>query len=107
MQVNTHIRCVLVPKITILLQTLIDDAFEFNRQVRVEANRRSGRSIENCFEDDTRALAPKWQLAGTHFIEHSTERKNVATGIQLLRSHLLWRHVCDGAERTARAGQMI
>ena len=42
-----------------------------------------------------------------HFVQHSAKRKNVGSRIDILAQRLLGRHVCDRAERSARAGEMF
>ncbi len=45
--------------------------------------------------------------ARTHLVQHRPEREQVGAGVEFLPSHLLRRHVGDGAQRTAGTGQMF
>ena len=43
-------------------------------------------------------------LAGEHFVEHTTEREDVAAGVGGFATHLLGRHVADSAEDPTSIG---
>ena len=45
-----------------------------------------------------RAVPPERTVAGEHFVEHSTEREDVAALVRGASANLLGRHVSGGAE---------
>src|SRR5579859_2443412 len=45
-------------------------------------------------------------LAGDHLIEHGTERKKIGAGVELFAASLFRRHVGDGADGEAGAGEV-
>ena len=66
-----------------------------------------GVPIQNGFEDHPRTFAAERQRPGRHLVQHRAEREQVGAGIEFLASHLLRRHVGDGAQRRTGAGQML
>ena len=46
------------------------------------------------------------QRARGHFVQHDTERKQIAARVERLAARLLRRHVGDGAQRRSRAGEL-
>ncbi len=56
--------------------------------------------------DVASTFAAKGHSAGHHFIENGAEGEQVGAGVEFFASHLLRRHIGDGAERSAGAGQM-
>jgi len=98
---------VLVTQRPVFFQSLVDDVFEFERQIRIEPNWWSGGTIQNCFEDDRRTLATEGQLASGHLIEDGSKREQIGPCIQFSRPRLLRRHISDGAERRTRAGEVL
>ena len=72
-QIGAHVGSVLVTQVAILLQRLVDDAFQFGGQVGIHAHGSDRRAIQNLALDYSRAFAPERQCAGRHFIEHGAE----------------------------------
>src|SRR5580704_8269194 len=107
LQVAAHVGGVLVAKIAILLEGLGDDAFEFGWQIGIEAGGRWEGAIEDRVEDEARGIAAEGQRAGSHFVEHGAEGKEVGARIEFLAANLLWGHVGDGTERAAGAGELV
>src|ERR1700757_3995607 len=70
LQIGANLRGVLVPEISILFQTLIDDAFQFGWQVRVQTYCRCWCPIENGFKHNARTLTTKRQGSRRHLVEH-------------------------------------
>src|ERR1700733_5351494 len=97
----------LIAQVAVLLQSLVDDLFQFRRQIGIQTNRRNRRALENGIESDAGTFAAKWQLSGGHFVENDSEGEEIRARIQLLRAHLLRRHVGDRAECAARASEMV
>src|ERR1700722_15016169 len=49
----------------------------------------------------------KWKRAGGHLVEDGAERKQVAAGVEFLSASLFRRHVGNGAESRAGAGEVL
>src|SRR5579864_7052887 len=93
----------LVAEIPILLHRLVDDAFQFKWQVRIQSRWRWERSIKNRIEDHSRGVATKLQGPCGHFIEHGPKGEQVGARVQFLAAHLLRRRIgnrADGASGT-------
>jgi hypothetical protein len=53
LQVGSYLRSVLVSKVSIFLQTFVDDPFQFGGEVGIQSHGRRGSRVENGFEDDS------------------------------------------------------
>src|SRR2546422_4434664 len=89
LQVGAHLGSVLIAKIAVFLQRLVDDPFEVNWEVGIQAHRRNGISVKNGVENDSRTLPTERQRSRRHLVENGTEGKQITAGIQLLGAHLL------------------
>ena len=107
LQVGAHVRGVLIAQVAVLLQRLGDDSFQFRRNIGIQPHRSHGSAIQNGVKNCRRTLAPEGQLAGSHLMEHDTERKQIGTRVQFLPASLLGRHIGNRSDRTAGAGQMV
>ena len=58
-------------------------------------------SIQYCFEDESRCIAPKRCRVPVAIVHHRTEGEQVGTGIQLFTLGLLRRHISHGAHHRA------
>src|SRR5580704_10439194 len=83
------------------------DVLQLRRDIGIQADRGSGRSIQNGFEENAAGFAAKRQRAGAHLVEYRAEREKVSARVQVFAPHLLGRHVSDGAERSSRAGELF
>ncbi len=106
LQVRAQLGCRLIAQITILLQTLVDDALQLRRSFGIQPHGSNRRRVENRSEDNSGSFAAERQRAGRHFIQDRAEREQVGACVQFLAAHLFGRHVGDGAERRARAGEV-
>ena len=97
----------LVTELAAFFEGLVQNVFEFCRNARIEAHRGHWAALENFVEDDARSFARKRQRAGGHFIEHRAEAEKIAARVEFLPAHLLGRHVSDGADCRARAGEIF
>ena len=107
LEIGPDLGCVLVPKVAILLETFLDDPFQLDRHVGIEAHRRNRRAIENPVCNDAGAVAAEWQRPGCHLVEHDTEREHIGAPVHVLRANLFRRHVRRRAEGAARTGQCV
>ena len=77
------------------------------RHVGIQPHRGSRRAVENGFEDHRGAFAPERQRARCHLVHDGAKGEQIGTRVQFFRARLLGRHVGDGADRTAGAGQVL
>ena len=66
--------------------------------------RRNRSVIEDAVKDHSRRGPMEWVSPCRHLIEHNSQRKEVAAGIQRLATRLLRRHISNGPNRNSRAG---
>src|SRR5437899_12051419 len=97
----------LVANIAILLERFADGVFEFRRNFRIQAHRRSWCASENSLENFCRSLSSKWLSAGSHFVEHDSEAEEIAARIQLPSTGLLGRHIGDRTQDRAGNGLSV
>ena len=53
------------------------------------------------------AFSAERQGSRGHFVEHRAEREQIAARVEFFRAGLLGRHIGDGAERRAGAGEVL
>ncbi len=63
--------------------------------------------MQNGFEDDAAGVSTKGKRARRHFVEDDAEGKEIAASVEIFAADLFGRHVGDGAERAAGAGEML
>jgi hypothetical protein len=107
LQVGANIGGVLVTKAAVFFQTLRDDPFQFDWQVRVYSNWRYRCSIQDRIKHRACRVPSKRKPARTHFVEHRAEREQVGASLEFLPANLLGRHISDGSQRTAGTRQMF
>src|SRR5216683_7226509 len=93
LEVRSYVGGTLVAEITVLLQSLVDDAFQFRREFGIQTDRRSGDLVQNRVKDRRRGAAFEGKPASTHLIHHHAKGKNVGARVQLLSQGLLGTHV--------------
>ena len=106
LQVAAHLRGMLVAQIDVFLQRLVDDVFQPCRHFMIQPHRRHWRAIHDGFANHGRAFAVEGNIARRHFVQHCAKREKIAARIQFPPAHLLRRHVGDGAQHRAGAGQV-
>src|SRR5207249_7971749 len=84
LQISPHLRRALIAQVPILLQSLVDDVFQFGRKVGIEPDRGSGSAIQNRLKDERRCVTSEGQCAGGHLVQYCSEGKQVGARIQLL-----------------------
>src|SRR5947199_108076 len=72
-----------------------------------ELIRRNRSAIQDGIEDDRAGAALERKMACGHLIQHAADREQIGADIELLTTRLLGRHVRDGADRSARTGEMF
>jgi hypothetical protein len=107
LQVGSHLRRTLIAQVPVFLQRLVDDVFQLGRNLAIESNRRRRIGIQYGVEDQRRGFSMERQRSGCHFVQNCAGRKQIGASIQFPALGLLRRHVSNGAERRAGAGEMI
>ena len=98
-QIGTESRSVLISELPIFLETVVDDFLKPKRQVGIEDDRRDGRARENRRKDHRRGLACKRLVSRECFVQHDSQREQVAPAVELFAGHLFRRHVRHSAQR--------
>src|SRR5437016_13920508 len=98
LQVGTNVRGVLVSKVVIFFQTLVDNLFELGRQIGIESNCRSWITIQDRFKNDSCTFTTERNCAGCHFIEHCSKGEQISATVEFLSPYLLRGHIGDRSE---------
>lgn len=96
----------LVAETAIFFEALVDDVLELMGKIRIDLSDGDGVVFEDAAENDTRALAGEWEMAGGHFVENDAERKEVGARVELLGANLFGGHIGDSAESAAGTGEL-
>src|SRR6266568_5887923 len=104
-QIGDELARMLVTQRTIFLQSFVDDFFQPRRQVGIQAHWADRSPVQNVVEDYSRSIATEWRYTCRHFVKHDSKRKQVRARVEFFASNLLRRHVGDGSERRAGAGE--
>ena len=64
----SHIHGVLIAKVAVFLQSLVDDFFELGRNLRVDPHRRHGWAFQNGVEDHSRGVYAEQQPPRGHLL---------------------------------------
>src|SRR5260370_14015096 len=97
----------LISQVAVLLECPVDEFFKLYREIRIEAHWRGRRPIQDSFEDYARSISAKWQCASSHLVQCDSKRKQVGSRIQFLAPNLLGRHVRNGPNCRAGAGEYL
>jgi hypothetical protein len=106
-EVGSHIRGTLIAQVAIFLQRLVNDPFEFGGQVRVQAHSGRALSVQNCFEDHSRAFAPERHCTLCHLYSTVPKENKSLRASSSFAGGLLRRHIGDGAKCGAGTGEML
>src|SRR5215472_4748527 len=97
----------LVAQVAVLLQRLVNELLQPWRHLWIQTHSGNGLAVQNGIIDFSRRIAAERKLSRRHLIQHYAEREEICSGIQLLASRLLGRHVRDGSQSYARASQLL
>ena len=106
-QIGLHLGSVLIPDLPVFLQRLRDDVFQVRRQIRIQADQRGWRPVQDGIEDGPGGVPLERKESGRHLVQQNAERKQVSASVQRLSQHLLRRHVGDRAQRRAGTGEIV
>ncbi len=87
----------LVAKVAVLLERLVDDALQFGRDIGIQTNGGSRGTFENGVKDYSRRVTSERHGACGHLVENSAEGEQVGSGIELFSFRLLGRHISHRA----------
>jgi hypothetical protein len=90
----------------LFLEALVDDSLELARNLGIHFARALVLLESNLVHRRTLLVLDEGLLAGEHLVQHDTERKDVAAGVELVAEHLLGRHVRGGADTGACLGEI-
>src|SRR5690348_14526166 len=85
----------------IFRETGLDEVIESRRPRRMDCTNGSRLTRQDCCDGTGGSLAPEGAVTRDHFVEDSTQRKDVAASIRFLALELFGRHVLNGAEDCA------
>src|SRR5258708_4548502 len=106
LKVRAQIRSMLVAQRRIFFERFVDDAFELSREPGIETEGSDWRVIEDAVENFGGAVAAECRAAGGHFIEDDAKAEKIAARIEIAAAGLFGRHIGDGAESGAGAGEI-
>ncbi len=98
----------LITQVAVFLQRLVYDLFQLrtvNRRFNCTAA--AGIRCRIASHIISVTFSSEWQFARRHLIKHRPKGKQISARVQLLRPHLLRRHVGHRAQRRPRTGQVL
>ena len=106
LQIGPNFGGVLITYVTLFLQRLVDDSFQFGREVGIQPHGGSGARFRMALKI-TPEVSPRKAASQSpsHTVPHRT--RTSPSSIHFLASDLLRRHVSYSAQRTAGAGQVF
>ena len=93
--------------VAVLLHRLADDAFQFDRNLRIQIPRRHRLGCSTASSVTSEFCPGERLFAGGHLVQHHAKRKQVAAGVDRLAAGLLRRHVDGGSRNHAHSGQRV
>src|SRR5438067_8001116 len=96
----------LISKLAVFFERFKDDLRQFRGQFGIQSQWIGGFPVQNGFEYQTRCRTAKRQDACRHFVQNHTKGKYIGALIEVLATHLLGRHIRDGSQCAARAGEI-
>ena len=104
LEVNAEVGGGLVTQFEVFFQGLVENLFQFWRQLWIEFQWRDGGAVENRVEHRSTCRTGKRGSSRGHFVQNDPQRKQVGASVQLLAHGLLWGHVGNGSDRHAGTG---
>lgn len=87
-QIVAEVSSALVTQAAVFSKAGSDDAIEFTRNRRIERSGNRGLAIQDVITQRSHARAHKRRLARNHRVEHSCEREDVGSRIQVFGKNL-------------------
>src|SRR5207302_8689068 len=104
-EVGAHFRGDLVADVAIFFEGFVEDTLEFGRRAGIQGDGSYRRAVQDVVKDDGAGAARERELAGGQLIEDAAEREEIASSVEFLAARLFRRHVGDGADGGAGAGE--
>ena len=95
----------MVTQAAIFFDRFGDDVGEASGKFGIELKRLGGSAVENGVENGGGRVTGKGLVAGGHFVEHDAEGEKIGPTVNVFTEGLFGRHVRDGADGGARAGE--
>src|SRR5258708_19081388 len=105
-EVGAKFRGALAAKVAILFKGFANDTLEFGRNFGIVLGDGFGRFIQNAMKNDRGGISSERLRSSSGFVQHHAEGEKIATRIEFFAARLFRRHIRDGAERTARTGEI-
>ena len=83
------------------------NAFEIRRERGIQTQRRYRLLVQNRIQCGDDVAGGEGLFAGSHFVEHNTQRKQIAARIQHFAASLLGRHVNRRSRNHADRGERV
>ena len=96
----------MIAELTVLFQSLVNYAVQCGRQLWIQLGGTYWLAVKDRVENNGRRFARERLLAGSHFVQHCSERKQVGTGINDLATGLFGGHVGYCPDGLARGGEV-
>src|SRR5262249_51002058 len=97
----------LIAQVLVLLQSAIDNAFQFGRKIGIQPQRRRGRTFQDSVEYGGGRVAPEWQCSCCHLVQNSSKREKVRATVQFLPFRLLRRHIRHRSQCSSRTREVL
>ena len=97
---------VLIAHAAIFFERFGDGFFEARRNIGIQAHGGDRRFFEDGVEDYGGGIAAEGNRAGGHFVEDRAKAEKIAAHVESFAAGLLGRHVSDGADGGAGAGEI-
>ena len=82
LQIRAQVGRRLVAQLAILLEAVVDDLLQAQRQLRIQRDRRDRRPVQDRGEDHRRRLARERLAAGRALVQHDAEREQVGAAVE-------------------------
>src|SRR5215468_7705743 len=95
--VSANVCCMLIAKVSIFFQRLVDDLLKLRGKLRVEVGSWQWLTVQNRIVNRRFRLTAERLLPGGHLVHNYAEGEQVRTAVELLTPCLLRRHVPNGS----------
>src|ERR1019366_3635959 len=106
-QIGAHFSSGLVAQVAVFFQQLVDGAFEFRWQLRIEPHGRDRGRVEDGVKEHGGGVAFESVGARRHFVKNGAQREQVGAAVEFLAARLFRRHVGNRSQRRTWAGEML
>ena len=97
LQVRPKLGGALIAHLAVLLDRLVDDPLELDRQLGVQTRRGDRDAIQYGIVNDAGRVPAERQPARGHFVENGAKAEQVGPRVKFFAAHLLGRHISHRA----------